>query len=173
MTPIALKTLKSVMLNPKSPPAARVAAASAILDRGYGKPTQQMEAKVDCLDQLSDAEQRALVAALEAIRRSRGRAPARGGNRGQDRQTSGAAPREGSGRAESKGEAWKEIMDWAHTPAVSSAHANRGFYDTELSFSIAASVLDAGIVVKIGDHENDMKAERTFRSEELDLSRAG
>jgi hypothetical protein len=28
------------MENPKSPPAARVAAASAILDRAYGKPPQ-------------------------------------------------------------------------------------------------------------------------------------
>jgi Family of unknown function (DUF5681) len=34
----AIKTLRSVMMSAKSPPAARVTAASAILDRGYGKP---------------------------------------------------------------------------------------------------------------------------------------
>jgi hypothetical protein len=45
----------------------------------------------------------------------------------------------------------------------------REIYDSELSFSIAAPVWDAGIVVKIGDHENEVKAERTFRPEELGL----
>jgi hypothetical protein len=67
MAPVALETLRSVMINPKSPPAARVAAASAILDRGYGKPTQQIEAEVDFLDKLSDADKRALLAAVTAL----------------------------------------------------------------------------------------------------------
>ena len=49
------------------------------------------------------------------------------------------------------------------------AQVLREIYDSELSFSIAAPVWDAGIVVKIGDHENSVKAERTFRPEELDL----
>src|SRR5262245_5812979 len=40
MAPDAIKTLVDVMKNPKSPAAARVSAATAILDRGYGKPTQ-------------------------------------------------------------------------------------------------------------------------------------
>jgi hypothetical protein len=48
------------------------------------------------------------------------------------------------------------------------AQVLREIYDSELSFSIAAPVWDAGIVVKIGDHENDVKAARTFRPEELD-----
>lgn len=39
----ALRTLGGVMNDPKAPHAARVAAASAILDRGHGKPTQQVE----------------------------------------------------------------------------------------------------------------------------------
>jgi hypothetical protein len=34
----AIKALNRVMMCDRSPPAARVAAASAILDRGYGKP---------------------------------------------------------------------------------------------------------------------------------------
>ena len=49
------------------------------------------------------------------------------------------------------------------------AQVLREIYDSELSFSIAAPVWDAGIAVKIGDHENSVKAERTFRPEELDL----
>jgi hypothetical protein len=34
----AINTLAAIMADEKAPPAARVAAASAILDRGYGKP---------------------------------------------------------------------------------------------------------------------------------------
>jgi len=36
----ALQTLVDIAYNPKSPAAARVQAATAILDRGYGKPIQ-------------------------------------------------------------------------------------------------------------------------------------
>ena len=36
----ALKTLAAIMRQTKAPPAARVAAAQALLDRGWGKPTQ-------------------------------------------------------------------------------------------------------------------------------------
>jgi hypothetical protein len=36
----AIKTLVSIMTDPKSTPAARVSAANALLDRGYGKPPQ-------------------------------------------------------------------------------------------------------------------------------------
>lgn len=39
----AIKTLVIIMKGKKSPAAARVAAACALLDRGYGKPTQMME----------------------------------------------------------------------------------------------------------------------------------
>jgi hypothetical protein len=63
----AIETLKSVMSDPKAPPAARVGAATAILDRGYGKPTQTIDANVSILDKLSDAEQRALLSVLDAI----------------------------------------------------------------------------------------------------------
>jgi hypothetical protein len=41
-TDSAVKTLVGIMGQPKAPPAARVAAASAILDRGWGKPAQAM-----------------------------------------------------------------------------------------------------------------------------------
>ncbi len=39
-SPHAINTLAEIMHNEKTPPAARVAAANALLDRGYGKPTQ-------------------------------------------------------------------------------------------------------------------------------------
>lgn len=38
----AIKTLERVMDNKKAPPAAKVAAACAILDRGYGRPAQSI-----------------------------------------------------------------------------------------------------------------------------------
>jgi hypothetical protein len=40
----AIETLAQIMRNPKAPAAARIAAASALLDRGYGKPSQSIEA---------------------------------------------------------------------------------------------------------------------------------
>jgi len=42
-TTMALNTLASIAKQPKSPPAARVAAAVALLDRGWGKPHQSVE----------------------------------------------------------------------------------------------------------------------------------
>ena len=38
----AIETLVSIMTNPKYAPAARVSAANALLDRGYGKPPQHI-----------------------------------------------------------------------------------------------------------------------------------
>lgn len=39
----AISTLATIMVSKKAPPAARVSAACALLDRGYGKPVQAME----------------------------------------------------------------------------------------------------------------------------------
>ena len=39
----AMETLVSIMCNEKSPATARTAAAQAILDRGYGKPSQDIK----------------------------------------------------------------------------------------------------------------------------------
>jgi hypothetical protein len=39
----AISTLAAIMQNEEMPPAARVAAANALLDRGYGKPPQALE----------------------------------------------------------------------------------------------------------------------------------
>lgn len=43
MTDDALGTLQAICLDPEAPAAARVSAASAILDRGYGRPVQPAE----------------------------------------------------------------------------------------------------------------------------------
>src|ERR1700722_14962324 len=40
----AISTLHEIMRNTKAPPAARVSAANAILDRGHGKPPQTIDA---------------------------------------------------------------------------------------------------------------------------------
>ena len=39
-TKAAINTLVGIMRQPKAPPAARVMAANALLDRGWGKPKQ-------------------------------------------------------------------------------------------------------------------------------------
>src|SRR4029079_12427820 len=41
--PRAVETLRGIMENIKAPPAARIAAAVAILDRGFGRPHQMSE----------------------------------------------------------------------------------------------------------------------------------
>lgn len=41
-TAAAISTLAGIMRQPKAPAAARVSAASALLDRGWGKPTQPL-----------------------------------------------------------------------------------------------------------------------------------
>ena len=42
----AIQTLVSIMTNPKFAPAARVSAANALLDRGYGRPAQHVTGDV-------------------------------------------------------------------------------------------------------------------------------
>jgi hypothetical protein len=64
----AIKTLKSVMKDESKPAAARVGAAIAILDRGWGKPMQAVEANVSLFDQMTDDEQSAMLAALQALK---------------------------------------------------------------------------------------------------------
>jgi hypothetical protein len=60
--------LKGVMKDESKPAAARVGAAIAILDRGWGKPMQAVEANVSVFDQMTDDEQKNDAAALEALR---------------------------------------------------------------------------------------------------------
>lgn len=63
----AIDTLASIMRDKKQPAAARGSAATELLNRGYGKPTQHIEANVNFLDRLSIEDQRALAAALDAV----------------------------------------------------------------------------------------------------------
>lgn len=63
-TEAAIRTLAEICSNADAQPAARVAAANAILDRGYGRPTQYIENKANPLDDISDEDLSALEAAL-------------------------------------------------------------------------------------------------------------
>lgn len=68
----AVETLVSVMKAKSAPPAARVAAAAHILDRGYGKPTQTVNATVERIGQLSDDELLAFLSRIDAGNGSEG-----------------------------------------------------------------------------------------------------
>jgi hypothetical protein len=62
-SPEAVNTLSNIMHDEKALPAARVAAANALLDKGYGKPTQpisQTLAKIDP-SSISDEELAAIA----------------------------------------------------------------------------------------------------------------
>jgi hypothetical protein len=67
----AMDTLKLVMKDPKAPPAARVGAATAILDRGWGKPTQPVDANINWTDSIALEEKEAMLAVLEAVKAAR------------------------------------------------------------------------------------------------------
>ncbi len=49
-TPRAIQTLADVMNDKEAPHAARVAASTALLDRVYGRPSQNVEARIESVD---------------------------------------------------------------------------------------------------------------------------
>jgi len=49
-TDTAIETLVNVLGDPKANPSARVSAANALLDRGWGRPAQTLHAKIDSED---------------------------------------------------------------------------------------------------------------------------
>lgn len=49
-TPQAIQTLADVMNDKQAPHAARVAASTALLDRVYGRPSQNVEARIESVD---------------------------------------------------------------------------------------------------------------------------
>jgi hypothetical protein len=57
--------LKAIMLSDRAPPAARIGAATALLDRGYGKARQEVEILKSDLSRLSDDELDMLEQLLE------------------------------------------------------------------------------------------------------------
>jgi hypothetical protein len=65
----AIETLVAAMNFDSAPwGGARIAAANAILDRGWGKPQQTVSANVSVFDQMTDDERKAILAALEALK---------------------------------------------------------------------------------------------------------
>lgn len=58
----SIDTLGKIMTDVASPPATRVAAAQALLDRGWGKPSQTIEATINNFEDRSDDELRRLIA---------------------------------------------------------------------------------------------------------------
>jgi hypothetical protein len=64
----AMNTLKRAMADPKAPWSAKITAAIAVLDRGWDKPEQTVSANVSVFDQMTDDEQKTMLAALEALR---------------------------------------------------------------------------------------------------------
>ena len=68
-TVTAMETLITVMTSAEAPPAARVAAAAHMLDRGYGKPTQNINSVVRQAQKMTDDE---LFAFLTGIDQSHG-----------------------------------------------------------------------------------------------------
>jgi hypothetical protein len=66
-TAVAVGTLVIIMKNTKSPPSARVAAANAVLDRGYGRPgAMSVHFKLPELGSAADAS-RAMAAITAAV----------------------------------------------------------------------------------------------------------
>lgn len=63
----AIAALARTLKDKRAPHAAKVAAANAILDRGYGKPTQPIEGSLTLFDKMTDAEQRAIAIALATL----------------------------------------------------------------------------------------------------------
>ncbi len=68
-TTLAIETLTRIASDRKAPPAAQVAAAVALLDRGYGRPGQAVDLNVNrkTHDEMSDAELIAIAAAEDTV----------------------------------------------------------------------------------------------------------
>ena len=62
----AVETLRGIMENIKAPPAARISAAIAILDRGFGRPHQTSESK-DVQKPVSEMSDEELIARIREL----------------------------------------------------------------------------------------------------------
>jgi Family of unknown function (DUF5681) len=66
LTQEAIDTLAAVMRDGKAPPAARLSAATALLDRGHGRPSQAVDINIGCdLGRLTDDELETLELIME------------------------------------------------------------------------------------------------------------
>ena len=68
--PDAIKALTEIVRDKEAPPSARVSAASTLLDRGYGKPTQTINAST-ATKRPSDMTREELDAAIDAAMAAR------------------------------------------------------------------------------------------------------
>jgi hypothetical protein len=66
--PQALQALADCLTDLKAPHAAKIAAAQALLDRGFGRPMHPIEAQVSFLDKMGEDEKTELLAALDALK---------------------------------------------------------------------------------------------------------
>lgn len=68
-TATALRALVEIVSNQEAPPAARVSAANSILDRGYGRPSQAIEASLVSKQarECSDEELLAILSAGKVV----------------------------------------------------------------------------------------------------------
>ncbi len=66
-TALAIDSLVRVLGDVKSPAIAVVKAAEVLLDRGHGRPTQHIEAKISPLDDISDDDLSMSIAALQQV----------------------------------------------------------------------------------------------------------
>lgn len=66
-TASAVRTLARIMAEPDAPPAARVSAASVLLDRGWGKPHQESTVNVQrtAVREKTDAELDEILAGID------------------------------------------------------------------------------------------------------------
>jgi hypothetical protein len=71
-TESAIRTLANIMAAPRSPAAARVSAAQVLLDRGWGKATQVVEATIDDKRDAADWTRDELVQIINDARKSGG-----------------------------------------------------------------------------------------------------
>jgi hypothetical protein len=67
LTQDAMETLKNAMLDQEAPWSAEITAAIAVLDRGWGKPTQAVDANLRSFDGRTDHDRQARLAVLEAL----------------------------------------------------------------------------------------------------------
>lgn len=63
----AIHTLAAIMTSEKTNPAARVSAANALLDRGWGKPSQHMELSTNPLDEFDAKTLATVIELLEQV----------------------------------------------------------------------------------------------------------
>lgn len=66
-TAVAMQALVDIVMDKKAPHSAKAVAATALMDRGWGKPTQTIQANISILDRMSYDDRRELESAINGI----------------------------------------------------------------------------------------------------------